>query len=646
MLRWQVRIARDLEKHEEWKIQAEAARGWRLGKLEDDLDGADPEDSAQDRVRVNLLQQKHKVRKAGLVAKKPRFFCRAVEPEERDPEQLPASQIDELALNEFWDQNDMKAVFRKITGDFDDGGRGLGMVDFVNEVETVPVRAMPDELEEEAGPAADSLRQTDHRHHLVREQVNSFWLPTTDVVFDSSEPDDPLSGRYFFCRYRRNAEDVLRQGGWANPDAAEEAFDALVTEEDVGARRVQQVTSQFVLYDVWDKSHGMRYRFIKDHWDEPLHWEAWPRGLYDEMPLTDEFGEPVVDEMGEPVTRPGNFEFPLFIMDPDKDNNELYTRPDGQDLVGMQRVVNKLTRLEVVAAVRNLPRVLVKEGSEEQEQIDAAMNSELMAAVIVGDPNNYKSFTPAALNTQIMDARDKMIYLFNETSATTAFQRGQSADRKVTATEASYMESGSRTLADYDQDALTDCIKRWAKLTLKMFHGMGTRPIEVPVFQGTSQRMALIRPEDVQPKCTIDLRQGGTRHYDRESQIVATQQHIDFILDRFGPVPETGDPGLANKEVLFGIFLDVIGWNHEGIKNELPPDYLHAIDLLKADALEGKSVDVALREASNDIEQAAVDRLKAKAQLEVDEAAAEARNAASNEAALNPPPKPAAKEKK
>jgi len=609
--KWRQLISRAEEKQQEqWTARYIAARQWRQGVTEEGpYDHDTVGDATQDRVRINLLQTKHETRRASLVARDPKFFVRAIEEEETPPGQPTKSQINEMTLKYFWEQNDCKQLFRELVADYDDAGGGVLMIDHVNDVEIIPNTAFGDDEETEV-PGGDKAKDVDFRHGITRDQINTFRIPPKRIYFDPDEEHNPLDGRFFFAKFKRAAEDILRTAGWKNPKAAEEALKNAKNSVGPDGRYPSPITT-VDLIDLWDKTTGMRYTLVDGYWKEPLHWEEWPKGLQNETEVFDlETGQPVEG------TRSISYVFPLLIYSPRRDNDSLYPRSDSYDLVGMQRSINKLTRLDYQVAVRSLPRLIGKRGSNTREDVDAFLNSPVLGYTELDRPDEILPITPGSPSPQVQQSRDRLIDLFDLRSGISSFNRGQPAMHKISASEATFIESGSRSLEDYDLDILSDVIKKWAKMILRVYHADGTTPIIVPLDLGPARQTAItIEPGDVQPICQVELKRGGTRYYDRQAQIQEAQAHIAFLQEAFGP------SGLINQDALLDIYLDVIGWQHESIKVDVPPEAATILEAIKQELRTGKPVEEVLREAADTLEAAKVDHAKEAAMSELEQEA-------------------------
>ena len=556
---WATRIKRAEDHQRPWLEQALAAKAWRTGSARPE--GDIPQSRQRQHLRTNLLQLRHWTRIASLVAQEPKWVSGVLTaaPLEEAASDLQAgrSELNEAYLRYLWRTQFLRREIRKVVADVSDFGRGIVMVDYVAHTEFLPVRQL-DEDEEgaEVGPHSRRVERVRHEQHLVADTVNTFRVDPRRFLFEPEIQDDPLSSPWIVLPYRMRREDVMR-APWTNPAVATKA--AAQGPHDKGDQAYKVYPNDerhysaecFELLDCWDKAAGLRLTYIRGYWEAPLHVRSWLPG----------------------AERGGLKLYPFVVFQPRGDNDEAFTRPDAQDLIGLQRAVQELTGLEHKHAIRSLARLLYQQGSESAETINRVMNSPVEAAVPVQELGNKQWFSPPHVGPALRESRDAAKRLFDELGQTSSFQRGQEASRKLSATEAMFVESGARSLSDLDQDDFTMSVIQVGQLQLRVAAANLQRPVVFAANTGTRWQAYAITADQLQPDTDLEIQAGGIRFYDQQAFEQQTLVRVQTLMQLF--------PGQVDQQALLRILLATFGWSNEQVEAPVPPEYAPFLESVK-----------------------------------------------------------------
>jgi len=565
--KWQDRIKQAVELRNPWLNNANAAKNLRLGRDTDtgQKDGADK----RFRLTVNLLQLRYLGRIASQVSRDPTFHCFGTTPQSgRSDLSGYRLEISEGWLKFIWRKQRIKRVMRQIVADGVDYSRGIVMVDYLPQNEMVPASEPIDFSEEEErspGPGKRDLLR--HEDRLVADTVVTIRIDPRRILFDVGAPS-LMDSPWIAIEFRRDREDVLKTSSWLNPEVALQV--ATLSLEDLSERGTLTDEEQAAiatrggmidLYDVWDKSSGRRLTFVKGHMElGPLHSRPWLPGLETKVPvqLPDGMVRLVMTERS----------YPIEVYEPRADNDEQFSRPDAQDLIGLQRAVTELRRLQYDQTVASLPRLVGKLGQVSQADIDKWLSDPNHRFINLENPQEAHWSSPPQMGASLDQAAQSMKFVFDEQSTMPAMSRGTPTDHQISATEAAITDSGQKSISELDQEELESLMTRVAEKQLRVGAANLKKPFSFAVHVGQSVKPFTITGADLDASCLVQIERNGTRYYDQEFMEQKTIGRINGYMTTFG---EHVSPMEIRR--LKEIMIDQFGWSQEGVLTPIPEQY-------------------------------------------------------------------------
>jgi hypothetical protein len=227
------------------------------------------------------------------------------------------------------------------------------------------------------------------------------------------------------------------------------------------------------------------------------------------------------------------------------------------------------------------------------------MNSPTEAAIPVQNLQGKQWFSPPHVGPALRESRDSTKRLFDELGQTTSFQRGQEASRKLSATEAMFVESGSRSLSDLDQDDFTMGVLELGQLQLRIAAANLQTPVAFSLNSGSKWKAYQIQASDLQPDTSLEIQQGGIRFYDVQSHEQQMMARAQFLIQTF--------PGQVDQQALLRMLLATFHWSNEQIENPVPPEYAPIVEAFKDYLRQGMDPQSAIQSMAAHFEAAEVD---------------------------------------
>ena len=569
LLRWSHTIKKAKEYRSRFVKSANAAKEARLGRTT--IAGMDTS-LTRNKLNINLLQLRYIARIAAHVSRPAVFHCFGSSVTNDAPGAAGYRlKANEAYLKWTWRKSNVKKVWRKVVADVIDYNRAVVMVDYVTQMEMVPVapsEVPEDENERHPGPGKPDLIKFENG--LVADSVRISRIDPRKLLFDATV-DDPLDSPWIGVEFRRNREEILKSS-IRNPQIAKLVTGEQPSPEELAEMSpeqklaIQEQTAVLNLIDIWDKATGKRLLFLRDYVElGPLHVSSWLPGLETKVLL------PVFDENGTQVgVKPAVSErvYPFVIYEPRFNNDEPFSRPDAQDLLGIQNGVNELRRLQYDQAVASLPVLLGKRGQVSQDEIDEILMDPNKRFMEVDDPSAYEWLHGPQTSASLDNSATSFKLVFDEMSSMPAMGRGMPTDHQISATEATVVASGQKAIEELDQDELEDAMCKVAELQLRVAASNIKKPIEFAVrIERTIQSFHIVG-KDLDPKCIVQIEKGGTRYFDREMQEARTIQRVQTYMGTFG-----ASVGPLEIKRLKEIMLEEFGWGAEGILMPIPDQY-------------------------------------------------------------------------
>ncbi|MCP3885077.1 MAG: hypothetical protein GY700_06315 [Propionibacteriaceae bacterium] len=559
------------EKHRKpWVDNANAAKNYRIARANtDSFDGDDP--SRRNRLTVNLLQLRYLGRVASQVARDPTFHCFGTKRIEDSPGSAGYRvKVNEGYLKHHWRKGRLKRMMREVAADGVDYSRGACMVDYISQPEMIPVLNAPKVDEEEASPGPGEQDLIRFENRLVADSVHTFRVDPRRVLWDPAF-NKPLDSPWIAIEFQRDRESILKER-WLNPSIVENiaamSLEDMSERNDISEEQRRAIAARghiFDLYDVWDKRTGKRLTFIKGFVTAgPIHARDWLSGL-EKKKLVES-----VDERGRTILRKIVTErrYPIEFYEPRADNDEPFTRPDAQDLIGLQKGIIQLYRLSYDQQVAQIPRLVFPDAEVSQKEIDEFLLNPNRRAIKMSNPKAIEWVTAPQMGGSLKAAADSFKMTFDEQATMPANSRGMPSEHQISATEAAISEGGQQAITGLDQDELEDMMTRLAELQLMVAAGNLRTPFQFAVHAGQGIKQFEITGEDLDPDCIIQIERNGTRYYDREYMEQKTVGRVQAYMQTFA-----NSVGPSEVRRLKELMLDEFGWLDEGILNPVPEQY-------------------------------------------------------------------------
>jgi len=509
------------------------ARSDRMMEVSDGQPGRETRArDSESQVDINLIQGAMRDRVARLMSRNPRFNA-DVAPDPLDEDawnddgtaDMVSGERETAALRWWWRILGGKQTFRSVIGDTFDAGRGIVMVNYVTDAEIVALGHGTEEQTKDQMPDEKDGKIVEYRR-LISESVNFWRVKPEDILFDHNATD-PMDGQRYGYRRRRPFVDMLASKGFFSngPILDTKRVRGLATASAAYDGPIDYATHQAIdelpTIEIWDKRSLKRYLYIEGFWDAPLHVWAGPEGGDGWLPGC--------------ISAGGAPRFNLIIIEPSRDNDKLYPRPDHEDAMPLQEGVNTLVNQLFVYLANAVPGLLAERGLHDPDDLIRAYNATSGGITFLDSIAGILPKPHGQIPSEIFAGIDVIQRLFDTSLRQSRASQGQVEEGGITATEAKLITQGSEAQSDMDADVVEDALKDCGELVLRIAQAnQGLRKI-APVVPSERKAYAPFFATEMRADVIVSLEGGGTRYVDKQATKAEAWASAGQWIELFGP---------------------------------------------------------------------------------------------------------------